>query len=98
MLAGSRKKQHDYDDHDTLKRKGRGFLSSIPPEKDGFSDEEVITKNLRFRSLPAAQRTILGLFVFIPPKWRGPVAIVAILVIAILLYKLPGFVSWLRGL
>ena len=73
---------------------------SEPPE-DQFTEDERITANLRLRSLPATNRTVLGLFAIIPPKWRGPVAIFAIIVIApivaFLLYKIPTLVNWFQG-
>lgn len=64
-----------------------------------FSEEERITANLRLRSIPAANRTVIGLFVFIPPPWRGPVAIVVLILIGFLLFKvsIPGLIAWVKG-
>jgi ferric-dicitrate binding protein FerR (iron transport regulator) len=45
--------------------------SSVPPSDPGFEERERITANLRFRSLPAAQRTLLGLVALVPPRQRG---------------------------
>jgi hypothetical protein len=64
---------------------------------DKFTEEERITANLRLRSVSPTSRTLLGLFAFVPPPWRGPLALVVVLVLALLAYKLPAFVSWLRG-
>lgn len=73
----------------------------MPEDKDDdehFSESERITANLRFRSLPAAQRTLLGLFAFLPPKWRGPVALVVIVALALLAARgVPAVVDWLRS-
>lgn len=38
-----------------------------------FSEDERITANLRFRSLPARASFLIGVFALVPPKWRGPV-------------------------
>lgn len=68
--------------------------ASEPP--DGFSEQERITANLRFRSLPATQRTLLGLFAIVPRPWRGPVALAAMVLLALLALKaLPALVTWL---
>ncbi len=67
-------------------------------EKDPkFTEEERITANLRLRSVSPTSRTLLGLFAFVPPPWRGPLALVVVIVLALLTYKLPSFVNWIRG-
>jgi hypothetical protein len=63
-----------------------------------FPPEERITANLRFRSLPAAQRTLLGLFAFVPAKWRGPLALVVVAVLGALAARaVPALVDWVRS-
>ncbi len=72
--------------------------TSDPPQSDGFTREERITANLRFRSLPAAQRTLLGLFAFVPPKWRGPLALLVVAVLGFLAaHAVPALVDWVRS-
>lgn len=66
-------------------------------ERDRFTEQERITANLRFRSLPAAQRTLLGLFAFVPPAWRGPLALVVVAILGALTARaVPALVDWLR--
>lgn len=66
-------------------------------EDDKFSEEERITANLRLRSVSPGGRTLLGFFVFIPPVWRGPVAIVVVLVVAYLVAKIgPAAFHWVK--
>lgn len=68
----------------------------VKPEDD-FSEEERITANLRLRSVSPGSRTLLGFFWGIPASWRGPVAIVAILVLAYLLVKVgPAAFNWVK--
>lgn len=65
------------------------------PPKDGFSERERITANLRFRSLPAAQRTLLGAFAFVPYPWRGPLAIVVVIAATVLALRFaPSLGAW----
>jgi hypothetical protein len=72
-------------------------MAKEPPENDKFSDDESITANLRLRSVSPGGRTLLGFFVFIPPIWRGPVAIVTIVVLAYLLVKVgPAAFHWVK--
>ena len=40
-----------------------------------FTEDERITQNLRLRSISPAGRTFLAFFAFVPPRWRGPLAI-----------------------
>lgn len=62
-----------------------------------FSEQERITANLRFRSLPAAQRTLLGLFAIVPPTWRGPLALLVVAVLGALTARaVPALVEWLQ--
>jgi hypothetical protein len=72
--------------------------SSEPPSDPGFEERERITANLRFRSLPAAQRSVLGLFAMVPPKWRGPIALFVVAVLGALSARaVPALVEWLRA-
>ena len=67
-------------------------------DEDRFSEQERITANLRLRSLPAAQRTLLGLLALIPPKWRGPLALLVVAVFGALAGRaVPSLVDWLRS-
>lgn len=60
-----------------------------------FKDEESITANLRLRSLSPQGRFFLGAFMFIPRVWRGPVAIIVILIVAYVLVRVgPTAVKW----
>jgi hypothetical protein len=70
---------------------------SEPPTKDGFSKEESITANLRLRSVSPMSRTLLGFFAFIPSLWRGPVAIVIIIILGFLALKIPALIDWVKG-
>lgn len=68
-----------------------------PDDDDRFTDEERITANLRLRSVSPAGRTLLGFFAFIPPAWRGPVAIVAIVLITYVIVRGgPAAFQWLK--
>ena len=76
-----------------------GKMTQTPnDEEEHFSEEERITANLRIRSVSPTQRTLLAFFAFIPPKWRGPVAILTVLIIGLLLLKAPSFVDWVKGM
>lgn len=71
---------------------------AVGKDDDDFTDEERTTANLRLQSVSPAGRTLLGFFAFIPPAWRGPVAIVALCLIAYLILKGgPPAISWLRS-
>lgn len=68
-------------------------------DREGFTEHERITANLRLRSVSPASRTLLGLFAFIPPAWRGPVAIVALLLISYLAIHFgPGAFKWIHSI
>lgn len=72
--------------------------SSEPPSDPGFEERERITANLRFRSLPAAQRTLLGLVALVPPRQRGLLVGLAVFVLgALVALAGPALVDWLRA-
>ena len=66
-------------------------------DDDRFTEDERTTANaLRLQSISPTGRTLLGFFAFIPPKWRGPVAIIALLIFGYLALKLPSLVDWFK--
>ncbi len=66
-------------------------------ERDRFTQDERITANLRLRSISPGGRFLLGALAFIPPPWRGPIALVAIAVAGFLAaHMIPELVSWIR--
>lgn len=74
--------------------------SSEPPSDPSqrFAEEERITQNLRFRSLPATQRTLLGLFALVPYRWRGPLALVIAAIIGALAARaVPALVDYVKA-
>lgn len=68
-------------------------------DEDRFSEDERITANLRLRSVSPTGRTLLGFFAFIPPAWRGPVAIIFGAIGGFLLSKVPvgSIIAWAKG-
>lgn len=64
-------------------------------DDDRFGERERDTANLRLRSLPAAQRTLLGVFAFVPYAWRGPLAITLVIAGTVLALRFaPSLFSW----
>lgn len=68
-------------------------------DDDRFADEERITKNLRLgsNSVPAANRTLLGILAFLPPGWRGPVICLGMVIVGYLIgSNTPNIINWLK--
>lgn len=65
--------------------------------QDRFTEDERITANLRLRSVSPVGRTVLAFFAFIPPHWRGPVALVVCCILGYLASQAtPALIHYLQ--